>query len=52
MYVFMHERCQLYDLKIKWSSEREIIPLKIQSFFFYIGACEKRTTDVKTMNLI
>ena len=29
MYVFMHERCQLYDLSIKWSSEREIIPLKI-----------------------
>ena len=52
MYVFMHERCQRYDLKIKWSSEREIIPLKTQSYFLYFEACQKRTTDVKTMNLI
>ena len=52
MYVFMHERCQLYDLKIKWSSERKIIPLKTQIYFFYFETCQKRTTDVKTMNLI
>ena len=35
MYVFMHERCQLYDLKIKWSSEREKIPLKIQLLLLF-----------------
>ena len=52
MYVFMHERWQLYDLKIKWSNEREIIPLKIQSYFFYFESWQKRTIDVKTMNLI
>ena len=41
MYVFMHERCQLYDLKIKWSSEREIIPLKIQSYFLFWSLSKK-----------
>ena len=42
MYVFMHERCQLYDLKIKWSSERETIPLKNSKLLLLFWSLSKK----------